>query len=512
MLKAPHALRTDRGSHQRQPLAQRLHHLQLHAGAVTQRHRGDARGAIQLPQLGIADIRAHADRIAGQRPHIRRRIGPCNGEPCRRHACQDQRQHLIDEPQQPMPVRLVREAADEQDDRFGVRRSRRREVGEAVRQQRERDDIRLDVRHHRGLFVRRIQHHVHVTPDGSFQHLHVTRLARDAAIIQLLRLLAHPAEMQIGAVVEQADPPVPLQLGQERGSHLRAAQQHMIEIVAVFREPLAEGVGVAAIGDLHADILQRLGIARTEVQILRPELHHHARLQQGADDAQHRAGAGIAIRLGHIVIDHQDDVAFPCTVARAHDVFAVGQMLVRQHREPALLKGPLVAHLAGFHAAGERTAVGHSLVVHDPRARLVQYLEAAVTQPERKIAVLAIGRRVAFVEPAHGVEQDARHHQRGRGAVVHLAQIVVGGPVRTIEPAEIPARAIVPDDAARLLQPAVGIQQLGADRADVTAKSGTAAAADRASPPTPACRCSTAAGTRPWRRARRCCRSADSRG
>ena len=58
------------------------------------------------------------------------------------------------------------------------------------------------------------------------------------------------------------------------------------------------------------------------------------RLQQGADDAQHRARAGIAVGLGHIVIDHQDDVALPSTIARAHDVFAVGQMLVRQNSCP----------------------------------------------------------------------------------------------------------------------------------------------------------------------------------
>ncbi len=109
--------------------------------------------------------------------------------------------------------------------------------------------------------------------------------------------------------------------------------------------------------------------------------------------------------------------------------------------------------------------------MHDPRTWLVQHLEAAFTQPEGEIAVLAIGRRVAFVEPAHGVEQDARYQQRCRRAVVNLAQIVVGGPIRAIEPAVIPARAIVPDDAARLLQPAVRIQQLGADRADVTAES-----------------------------------------
>ncbi len=127
-----------------------------------------------------------------------------------------------------------------------------------------RDDVRLGVRYDRGLLVRRIQHHVNVTPDGSFQHLHGIRRARDAAITQYLRLLAHPAEVQVGAIIEQADPDVPLQLGEKFSGYLRAAQQRMVEILAVLRQPPAERIGVAAIGDFHADVLQRLGISRTD--------------------------------------------------------------------------------------------------------------------------------------------------------------------------------------------------------------------------------------------------------
>ncbi len=119
-------------------------------------------------------------------------------------------------------------------------------------------------------------HHIDVAPDGSLQHLHAGRLPRDALVLQLLRLLPHPAEMQIDAVVEQADPDTPPQFGKERGGHMRPAQQRVVEIIAIIGKPLTKCVGIAAIGDLHAHVLQGIGVAWTVMEVLRPELHHHA--------------------------------------------------------------------------------------------------------------------------------------------------------------------------------------------------------------------------------------------
>jgi hypothetical protein len=44
------------------------------------------------------------------------------------------------------------------------------------------------------------------------------------------------------------------------------------------------------------------------------------------------------------MIDHQDDIALPSTIARTQDMLAVRQVLLRQNGKPTLLKGPLVAN------------------------------------------------------------------------------------------------------------------------------------------------------------------------
>ena len=109
----------------------------------------------------------------------------------------------------------------------------------------------------------------------------------------------------------------------------------------------------------------------------------------------------------------------------------------------------------------------NALKMHDPRPWLIQGLQTQSPQSEGKIGVFEIGRRIALIEAAHAQEQGTRDHQGGAGAVVHLSHIVVNRLVGIFVPAEIPAAAVVPDDAAGFLQGAVGIQQLGPDRAHV---------------------------------------------
>jgi hypothetical protein len=263
--------------------------LQFHPRAVTQRHHGDTRAAIQFAQLGIADIGAQADCAAGQCRYLRRRFRTGDGESCTSHARANQRQHLVDEPQHAMPVRHMREASNEQDHRFRHLRPWGGELSEAVGQQCVRADLRLAGLHDRGFLVRWVHNRIDIPPDGSLQLFHRVGLACNGSISQLLRLHTHAAEMQIGAVIEQADPVVTLQLGQEVGSHLRPAQQRVVDIVSIVRQPLAECADIAAIGDLDAEVLQCLGVARAVAEIMWPELHHHADLQETADDAQHGA-------------------------------------------------------------------------------------------------------------------------------------------------------------------------------------------------------------------------------
>ncbi len=60
-----------------------------------------------------------------------------------------------------------------------------------------------------------------------------------------------------------------------------------------------------------------------------------------------------------------------------------------------------------------------------------------------------------------------RDHQAGAGAVIDLAGIVALGSVGIHAPAIIARRAVAPDDASGLLDPAVRIDELGPDRADI---------------------------------------------
>ena len=95
-------------------------------------------------------------------------------------------------------------AADKQDDGFDSRWPWRGKIGEAVGQQSARDDARLGVRDDRRFLVRRVHHDVDLTPHGSFQRLHGigVGLPPDAAETEFPGLQTHPAEVQIGTVVQ----------------------------------------------------------------------------------------------------------------------------------------------------------------------------------------------------------------------------------------------------------------------------------------------------------------------
>ena len=68
------------------------------------------------------------------------------------------------------------------------------------------------------------------------------------------------------------------------------------------------------------------------------------------------------------------------------------------------------------------------------------------------------------VEPAERVEQFGRQGDRAAADIVDLAGMRVMRAVRVVVAAEIPAGAVAPDDAAGLLQAAIGIEHLGPDQ------------------------------------------------
>ena len=146
-------------------------------------------------------------------------------------------------------------------------------------------------------------------------------------------------------------------------------------------------------------------------------------------------------------------------------------MRAGQRRPPAPHEAAAIHRLERLHPHGDVAAVRHALEMHHLRPRLVQRLQPHRAQAEAQIGVLEIGGRVARIEPSQPQEYVPRHHQRRAGAIVHLPQVVVLRPARIVMPAIVPAGTIVPDDAAGFLQRAIRVQQLGANRADIAARS-----------------------------------------
>lgn len=165
---------------------------------------------------------------------------------------------------------------------------------------------RLQHTHLRGLVLAGIQHRIDAPPDRALARLHciggrAKRIAF-AALRQQCGLVAHAAEMQVVAVVGDTRARQGAHRIQVRLGHVGTRQQHRIEQVGLFAQQRTDTVAPArAVVDLHTHRLQARRIHRIEVQVVRPELHHRAGILQRADEGEHGARAGIAIRLRHVV-------------------------------------------------------------------------------------------------------------------------------------------------------------------------------------------------------------------
>ena len=93
---------------------------------------------------------------------------------------------------------------------------------------------------------------------------------------------------------------------------------------------------------------------------------------------------------------------------------------------------------------------------------LVKRLQPDAAQPEGKVRILVIRRRVFLIEPAGREKHLPPHHQRRTGTIIDLPQIVEFRRVRIGPPTVIPGRRIVPQNAPGFLQFAVVAEQFGA--------------------------------------------------
>src|SRR5579863_3375336 len=103
----------------------------------------------------------------------------------------------------------------------------------------------------------------------------------------------------------------------------------------------------------------------------------------------------------------------------------------------------------------------------DFRERRVVGFQPDVPDAERQVGILIISRGVELIEslelaPDFGAQHDARAR-----AIVDLADVVETRFVRILVASVVPSAEIRKKDAAGLLQFAVGIDELRADKTDV---------------------------------------------
>ena len=217
--------------------------------------------------------------------------------------------------------------------------------------------------------------------------------------------------------------------------------------------------------DLDAALLQVADVGLPVFEVVGDEHDLAARLDHELQHRERAHRSGVLVGRQHAGFDHQHPKARPA-VALGPGHEPVGPVVGELGR-PLRLELRPVGHLVLLDPAALVGAGGLALEVDDPGRRLVVDAAACGAHGEGEVGVLVIRRRVALVEAAELAEERRRHREAGARAVVHLPQVVVLGPVGVAVAAVVPRGAVAPDDAARLLQPAVRIDELGADQAGV---------------------------------------------
>ena len=179
-------------------------------------------------------------------------------------------------------------------------------------------------------------------------------------------------------------------------------------------------------------------------------------------------GTGVLIERGHIMIHHQDHRFSLAPLPGAEGVGISGiDALLFKLLGPLLLKLLAVLHLIPLQSGPVYIrAVGHAFKMDHLRQRLIYNPVSGLSYLEGQIRILAVGGSEAVVEAADLIPKLHRKKDRRSGNIIHVLHVVIFRLIRVIQAAVIPAGAVAPDNSAGLLQPSVGINQLGADHSD----------------------------------------------
>ena len=219
-----------------------------------------------------------------------------------------------------------------------------------------------------------------------------------------------------------------------------------------------------AVRNLHAELLEGFGIARQPGHIVRPEDDAISVGRERRERAVHEEGAGVLVVHRHVMIGNQHDRPAVAAAGTPGGRRARRQLL-HERGGPFLPEDVAIDGLEALHAARFVDPRALPFDVADDRGRREPEGPARLSELEREIDILPVGRGEALVEAAHLLERVATDHQRGTGAVVHGPRVVECALVRILAAAVVVRVAVLPDDAAGFLQQSVGVHELGSDRA-----------------------------------------------
>ena len=249
--------------------------------------------------------------------------------------------------------------------------------------------------------------------------------------------------------------------------NMRPVQHHIVEILSVFLQPVLPALRIfRAVQHFDAHLLQRGGVGFVAVEVVADELHVHALGDEQLQILVYRAGTGVHVKVRHIVVHHKYGLFAAAAVARLEYVLAVFKVFLCQYILPLFKKLLLVYHLIGLLAGRGVRAVGDALKVYHHGFRLVYHAHALCAYHEGKVAVLIVGGREGLVEATQFLPQRMADHDRRAGNVVDVLYIIELRSLRVAQTAVIPRAAVLPQDAAGLLQPPVAEYQFGACHAD----------------------------------------------
>ena len=129
-------------------------------------------------------------------------------------------------------------------------------------------------------------------------------------------------------------------------------------------------------------------------------------------------------------------------------------------------------------------------MVDDDRQGRIHSLSTDAANLERQVCVLEVRRREFLAEAADPLPSIPVNSDRGTAQVVGLTRVREFRTIGVLPTSVVPGITARPNDAASILKPTIGIQQLRTDQADIREVAEDEKSSRQAIAPRVRCRCS----------------------